>query len=243
MIFKNTIVSSFLTNVNTIYTIDKYLKDGILLLKANIPKIIFIDENIYDELKIYENELTSIIPIQKSKWYFNEYKDSLVNFDLNSNNKTKDTLEYMFTICNKTECIKKGIELNFFNTNSFIWIDFGIRYIFKNDSDESFIEKIEKLKDKDYEKIRIGSIWDLNNSYNYDIYKEVTWYFAGGVFGGKKEKLIDFADKTKNKCIQVMIEQKTLMWEVNIWYLVYLENPTLLDCYKCDHNESLINNY
>ena len=69
MVSKNTIVSCFVSNVNSIYPTEKYLKDGILLLKVNIPKIIFIDENIYDELKIYENELTSIIPIQKSKWY------------------------------------------------------------------------------------------------------------------------------------------------------------------------------
>lgn len=243
MISKNTIVSSFLTNVNSIYTIDKYLKDGILLLQAKIPKIIFIDENIYDELKIYENEYTNLIPIHKNDWYFNDFKEFLVNFELNTNNQRKDTLEYMFTMCNKTEWVKKAIELNPFNTNSFIWIDFGIRYIFKNNSDEFFIQKIENLSNQEYEKIRIGSIWDLNNSYKCDIYKEIAWYFAGGVFGGNKDFLNKFAEKTKNKCIQVMIHQKTIMWEVNIWYLVYLENPTLFNCYNCDHNERLIINY
>jgi hypothetical protein len=243
MIFKNTIVSSFLANVNTIYPSEKYLKDGILLLKAKIPKIIFIDENIYDELKKYENDSSCIIPIKKKDLYFNDYKDSLENFDLNTNNKTKDSLEYMFTMCNKTEWIKKAIELNKFDTDSFIWIDFGIRYIFKNDSDESFIEKIEKLKDKEYEKIRIGSIWDIHVHYSLNIYKDISWYFAGGVFGGKKELLLEFADKTKNKCIEVITEQKTIMWEVNIWYMIYLENQSIFNCYKCDHNESLIINY
>jgi len=243
MISKNTIISALLTNVNNSNRLEKYIKDGILLLKAKIPKIIFVDEIIYNQLKMYENDLTRIISIKKTDWYFQDYLDSITNFDLNTNNKTKDSLEFIFTMCNKTEWIKKAIELNYFNTESFIWIDFGIRYIFKEDSDDSFIEKIEKLKDKDYENIRIGSIWNCNKHYLFNIYKDITWYFAGGVFGGKKEKLIEFAEKTKNKCIEVITEQKTLMWEVNIWYLIYMENPSLFDCYKCDHNKTLINNY
>ena len=91
--------------------------------------------------------------------------------------------------------------------------------------------------------LRIGSIWDLNNQYYINILKDITWYFAGGVFGGKKDVLLTFAEKTKNKCIQIITEHQTIMWEVNIWYLVYLENPTMFDPYKCDHNESLISNY
>jgi hypothetical protein len=35
----------------------------------------------------------------------------------------KDTLEYMITICHKTEWIKEAIDLNFFNTTNFTWID------------------------------------------------------------------------------------------------------------------------
>ena len=243
MFSKNTIVSSFLINVNSSNRLEKYLKDGILLLKAKIPKIIFIDENIYDELKIFENEFTTIISIKKTDWYFNDYKEYLTNFNLNSNNKTKDSLEYMFTMCNKTEWMKKAIELNYYNTDSFIWIDFGIRHIFQNESDESFIQKIEQLKNKEYEKIRIGSIWDLNNLYLLDIYKDIAWYFAGGVFGGNKYFLNEFAEKTKKKCIQIMIGQNTIMWEVNIWFLIYLENVSLFDWYSCNHNESLISNY
>jgi len=243
MISKNTIVSSFLTNVNSIYPVEKYLKDGIIMLQAKIPKIIFIEDNLYEQVKIYINEHTIIIPIKKSDWYFKDYKESIINFDLNTNNKTKDTLDFIFTMCNKTEWIKKATELNYFNTDSFTWIDFGIRYIFKNDSDETFIQKIENLNNKVYDNVRIASIWNLNKKYNYDIYKDIHWYFAGGVFGGNKDKLIVFADKTKEMCLQVIEEKKTLIWEVNIWYLVYLKNPELFFAYPADHNASIIVNY
>lgn len=33
------------------------------------------------------------------------------------------------------------------------------------------------------------------------------------------------------------------MWEVNIWFLIYLENKDLFDYYSCDHNNTIIDNY
>ena len=107
----------------------------------------------------------------------------------------------------------------------------------------SLLEKIENLNDKIYSKVRIASIWSPSISYNVDIYKNVAWYFAGGVFGGNKDFLLDFANKTKEKCIHIIEKQNTIMWEVNIWFLIYLENKDLFDYYSCDHNNTIIDNY
>jgi hypothetical protein len=240
---KNTLVSSFVANVNQFRPTEKYLQNGRLLLQANIPKVVFIDETIFDQFKEYINENTKIIPFKKTNWYFNEYKEHLSQFEINTTNNTKDTLEYFFTMCNKTEWIKTAIDLNFFNTDNYVWVDFGIRHIFTNEDDETFIQKIERLNEPVYDKVRAGSIWDLNLYYYFDVFKDVFWYFAGGVFGGNKDFLLTFAEKTKEMCIRVITEKQQLMWEVNIWYLVYLENPHLFDSYKCDHNPSLVDNY
>ena len=239
----NTLVSSFVINVNSIYPVEKYLKDGILLLQADIPKVIFIDELIFDQLQSYVNEYTHLIPLKKTDWYFNEYTEHLEPFELNTQNKKKDTLEFMFTMCNKTEWLKQAILLNPFHTEQFIWVDFGIRYIFKHDDDESFIKKIEKLNEPYYEKVRAGSIWNTNHRYFNNVYLDICWYFAGGVIGGHKESLLVFAEKTKDMCIRIMKEKKMLMWEVNVWYLVFLENRLLFDFYHCDHNPTLIDSY
>jgi hypothetical protein len=239
----NTLVSSFVVNVNNNHSLEEYLRNGKLLLQSNLPKIIFIDETIFHEFQQYNNENTKIIPFDKSEWYFNEYRDCLQDFEINTTNKNKDTLEYMFTICNKTEIIKKATEYNYFHTNHFIWVDFGIRHVFKNETDEDFIQKIERLNEPIYDNVRAGSIWDLQVHYQFDIFKDVSWYFAGGVLGGPKDSLLLFAEKTKEMCIRVMKEKRNLMWEVNIWYLVYLENPDLIHGYKCDHNPTLVDHY
>jgi len=91
--------------------------------------------------------------------------------------------------------------------------------------------------------VRISTIWDLNAQYNVDIYKNITWYFAGSIFGGKRPFLIEFARTMKNICLDIIETKNTLMWEVNVWYLLYKKNPFLFDIYKCDHNKSIVENY
>jgi len=241
-----TLVSGFLTNVNQKIdcNTDKFYQLGILFLQAKIPKIVFVDQIMYDRIHIYENDYTKIILIDKTDYEMYQYmnNDVLTNFSLNTDNLAKDTIEFMFTMCNKTEWIRQATQLNYFNTENFTWIDFGIRHVFKCD-DDTYINILESLYDKTYNNIRIGTIWDLQVIYCIDIYRDISWYFAGGVFGGNKEKLLQFADLMKEKCLQIIFEKKTIMWEVNVWYLIYLENKELFDTYHCGHDNLIITNY
>ena len=242
--FKNTIVTSFVCNSNnrTDRPIDKYIELGKTLLLSKIPKIIFMDEKIYDKFSEYLNEYNFFIKINQNDLYLNKYTNKITNFIINSTFTDKDTLNYFITICNKTEFIKRAAILNIFNTPNFIWVDFGIKHVFNCDNNE-FIKYIECLNNKIYDKIRIASIWNLQQKYVFDIYKDITWYFAGGVFGGNKENIIEFADKMKKMCLRIIEEKNTLMWEVNVWYLVYLEKPELFTPYHSGHDQSIIINY
>ena len=242
----NTIVSAFVSNINNRddITLKRYYELGKLLLKSTVPKIIFVDEIMFNLINLLDYDIsnTNIVKIKKINIYLYKYINSLSQFNLNTDNPNKDTIEYIITQCNKTEWVKSAIELNTFNTNNFIWVDFGIRYIF-NCSDKEFIEKIDELKYKVYKNVRIGNIWNLQNNYNINIYKDIAWYFAGGIFGGNKESLLHFSNKIKEKCIDIILTKNTLMWEVNIWYLIYNENKEIFDNYSCNHNNSIIDNY
>jgi hypothetical protein len=241
----STIVSAFVSNVNHKFedSLKRYYNFGKLLLKSTTPKIIFVDDKMFELIGTdYDKTNTVIIKIIKNNTYLYEYIIYITNFRLHSTDHTKDTIEFMFTMCNKTEWMRQAIELNPFKTDNFIWLDFGIKHVF-NCSDDQFVEKINLLHSKKYEKIRIGGIWNINTMYNCNIYKDVLWYFAGGVFGGDKESLLKFADLTKAKCIEIMTTKNTIMWEVNIWYIIYNENKHLFDIYKCNHDNSIIENY
>jgi hypothetical protein len=129
-----------------------------------------------------------------------------------------------------------------------MWVDFGIYHIFN--SEELFNNTFQTLynhhnlgKSVRTNNVRIGSCVDPRNKYHKDIYKQIAWYFAGGVFGGSVNGLISFADLMKEKCLNIIKEKKHLMWEVNVWYLIYLEHQDLFNIYKCNHNASIITNY
>lgn len=241
----STLVSAFVSNVNGRYndTLTRYYNFGKLLLKSNSPKIIFVDEPMFDLIgDEYDKSNTVIIKINSTDIYLYNYNSNLSNFVVNSTNHSKDTKEFMFTICNKTEWIKEAILLNYFGTTDFIWVDFGIRHVFKC-SDEEFIEKLNKLKYKTYNGVRIGSIWNLDMIYNIDIYKDIMWYFAGGVFGGNANFLLRFSELMKDKCVDIITKSNTIMWEVNIWYLIYIETKEIFDIYNCNHDNTIIDNY
>ena len=103
---------------------------------------------------------------------------------------------------------------------------------------------IYDLNSKSYDKIRIASCWDpTKEKKELDIYRVIRWYFAGGIFGGSKEKLIEFADLTKKKCLYMIHTYHHIMWEVNIWFLIFKEQPELFDWYLTDHNPSMIQYY
>lgn len=48
--------------------------------------------------------------------------------------------------------------------------------------------------------------------YNVNIYKNICWYFAGGIFGGNKDYLLYFADEVKLKCEHIIDKYRTLLY-------------------------------
>lgn len=242
----NTIVSAFISNINNRQDVNLnlYYNWGKLLFQCDVPKVIFVDIPMYNLIQKtdYDETITKIIIIDKSSIYLYDYIDNITNFDINTNNKHKDTIEFMFIMCEKTEWLRQAINMNPFNTNHFVWLDFGLKHVFKC-SDDEFIQKINKMIYKIYDQVRIGNIWNLNIHYNCNIYKDITWYFAGGVVGGHRDSLIQFANLVKNNCIDIMINKKTIIWEVNIWYLVYNLHKNLFDPYYCDHDYSICDNF
>jgi hypothetical protein len=237
-----TIVSAFLSNVNSYRDVEKYIECGKRLLEIdNIYKVIFIEKTIYDTYFL-ENSFENIkfVFMERSDIYLYEQIDNITKFSVESTNPHKDTIDYMFVQCNKTEWIRHAIELNPFNTDHFIWVDFGIYHMINNDN---FNDSIYKMTQQNYQNVRIATSWDFNAYYHNNYYTQVMWYFSGSVFGGDKNKLLLFADLMKKYCLDIIDKQKTLMWEVNIWYLIYNDNKDLFDRYYGTHNNTIIDNY
>ena len=254
---KTTIVSAFITNINqrSDISIRDYWKLGKLLLQTTTPKIIFLDEIMYQYARenmqdswewddfTGKHTNTRIYKIQFHDSYLYTYQDYITSLP-STDNPYKDTMQFMMVMCNKTEWIREAILKNDFHTPNFIWVDFGIRHVFQC-SDPEFVQILDKIQYKEYSDIRIPSIWTVEymQQQEWRIYQTVCWFFAGGVFGGDADKLFLFADKMKSKCIEIIKEKNMILWEVNIWYLIYKEAPELFFLYTADHNDTLLKYY
>lgn len=246
--FKSTIVSAFMCNVmpRPDRATDIYYEHALGLLTSPAPKVIFLDEPMYNlvvEKNQYDPTTTLIIQFNKDKMLWYDKKETLIN-NVITPTPDKDTVEFFITICNKTNWVNQAIELNPFNTDQFVWIDFGIHYVFKGSVPFSHTsELISNIAKKEYDLIRIGNIVDFNLQYSYNIKTNICWYFAGGVFGGKKDALIFFNELMCNHCNNMIDTDNCLLWEVNIWNNIYREIPQLFSPYKCDHDLSILVNY
>ena len=229
------LVTAFVYQSNHYQDLDFYIENGKKILQQDFNKVIFIDPKIKSYFTEFENQTNRFIEFSIKDIYLFDKIQTLRNGV--HGNPNKDTNEFFSIMCNKTEFIRKAIDLQLFDCDYYFWIDFGIYKIFDSNI------CIERLNRK-YEKIRIGSIWGLEHSQrNNNIFKNVSWYFAGGVFGGNKSALLTFADLMKEQTLSFIEQNGYLIWEVNLWYFIYNQNKELFMPYICDHNNSIVNNY
>lgn len=241
-----TLISAYVyLPTNKYRTLEKYFENGKKLLELKMNKIVFIDELAINQFKDYTNANTIILPTKLTDIYLYNHRQLVKNNSINTDAPAKDTNEYLMIQCNKTEWIRDAIEMNPFNSTNFVWLDFGLYHIFGKDKAQEPLDwtKLERV----YQSVRMGSMWNLQRPelpdiWKFHVYKDIYWYFCGGVFGGHKDALIKFADLTRQKCL-TLAKAGVLIWEVNIWYLVYLDNPDLFEPYAASHDETIINKY
>ena len=193
---------------------------------------------------------TTVLWFEKSDMYFNDLRDSITEFGVDTQHPEKDTLDYMFVQCHKTEWVAKAIEHdkasgNWSESNIYVWLDFGIRHMFR--SDIAFEVELYRMRDRclalsDTQKTLVyaAGCWNPNCVYYQDIYRQIHWVFAGSVFAGNTDALLEFAQRTKEKCLSIITQKRRLMWEVNVWYLVFLDKRNLFSFYRADHNASIL---
>ena len=242
-----TFVSALLTNINGYRSLEKYVEYAKKLLALPINKVIFMERAVHAEHFSDENrENTTFIFIEKKDLYLYQYADQITDFSPNTDNPEKDTLEYMFVQCNKTEWLREAIDRNPYGSkgpselySQFVWIDFGIWHMIRDD--QVFMDSCMKISLDTKSGVRIAcgnSQSDFTN-----LHKTISWFFLGSIFGGDRDSLIKFANSVKNKCVETIQKHKTIMWEINVWQMVYADDPTLFLCYGANHDASILQNW
>ena len=188
---------------------------------------------------------------EKSDMYLESVRETITSFSVDTPHPAKDTLDYMFVQCHKTEWVAMAIALDAsrgddHGSELYVWLDFGIRHMFS--SDIACDMALYGLRDRVVGKCLTGrviapSCWNASNRYYQDVYRNIFWVFAGSVFGGDAAVLREFARRTKAKCLSIVREHHHLMWEVNVWYLVFLDCREMFALYYGDHNATILRGF
>ena len=119
--------------------------------------------------------------------------------------------------------METAINLNPFDSNHFIWMDFGINHVALN---------MEKINDWFYEipnKIKQLCINPyIENVEDKTMFHNIYHHMAGGVFTGSKENLIKYIDLFKLKTQQIYDEEWYQIDEA-VMTMVQRENPDLFE--------------
>lgn len=265
-------VSAFLSRVNQRHdrSLDKYIEYGKKWMALPYSKIVFMERKIVEtyllldggDTGIWYNDYTWISYFDPATMYFHRYADTVRQpLELITQNPSKDTLDYMFVQCYKTEWMRKAIQLagSVFpetEVTQYMWNDFGIYHMFEREGETRFGECFRDMEIRNqaryvdavsngytFSTVYFASCWDKRLPLTPAIYKSICWVFAGSVFSGFETGLLRLADFMREKCIELMTLRNTLMWEVNVWVLLYHEHPELFDFYPCNHDPSIIQNF
>ena len=137
----------------------------------------------------------------------------------------------------------------------YVWVDFGIFHMFRGKIDVFQTElytmrsRVNRriLHSGESSRVCFANCWNPNVIYYGDIYKDVNWLFAGSVFGGGANILNTFAMKMREKCLQILREKNTLMWEINIWAILYRDSEQhphpMFVLYTSDHSDIIFRGY
>jgi hypothetical protein len=132
---RTTIVSAFvdLYRLDSSYenkSLRHYLKLGRKLIALRIPKIIFIESHILPLVTSEHDNMTTFIIIDANTlWLMDECSDLNDSKRVKTETTGKDTILYMILMLNKTKWIQRAMSLNVYQTQQFMWLDFGVFHI------------------------------------------------------------------------------------------------------------------
>ncbi len=156
-----------------------------------------------------------------------------------TDNKEKDTREYMILMNSKIEFIKDAMDQNPFSSSCFAWIDFSIAKIFDSR------EYIDLLRDMgtnvpDHPFLAIPGCWTKDQCSESSILQSICWRFCGGFFWGDKQSLTYFYELYYRYFPIFIAKHHTLMWEVNFWSWLEMNNLWSPQWYLADHDDSML---
>lgn len=261
------------TIVTSLYDIDRQNLDGrnwnqyltwfAQTLRLNSPMVIFVDDdnliNLINDIR--SNLPTQIVQLPLESSYYYQFKEQIEKVLNSENYKNKVTgnkrIECRSSLYNivqysKFFWVEKAIEMNFFSTDRYLWLDAGISRFFESiDLNNSFTSRNisdDDLKGKLALQTFIGVYTDLCSSdfISEDYFWDERSYVAGGIFLIHKDSMKSIKEMIDDVLINLMLKNFVMNNEqICLGYLLkkYPDKFLLFRHYQSKHRNYEILNY
>lgn len=214
------------------------------LLQLDLPLVIFCESESNEKIK----DLRGNLPLQiinipfEEITYYNEYLKSIERlynrYIVRGRNPVKDTILYHLLTYLKLYFMKKAIKKNYFDSEKFIFIDFGISHVAQNLNDiykwiDDIPDKIKLMEINPYFPEE-GTPYEYFMSYNHHSY-------AGGLMTGSGDYFIKFSEYFRI-FLKEMFENNMLILEEDLYALIVNKHPEIFVLYYGDYT-GIISNY
>jgi len=259
------IQTTFVSAVPPYFVTQKHIRYIQFFVDLPVSKLIFVHSSIIEFiLKSIRFDAKTDIFAPYDRTFIDDYLPHSPQFDKYFYEPAAESLDQMVFQNIKLEIMSKAIHANPFGSSHFIWLNVDIREYCSNRigvaNHHVFHDLITNIADKFAElyprRIRMGSMWNLDvaSMFNVDLFRDKTSFFVETVFGGHGSSLVKFANRYREKCIQIADRQKRFTWFSNVVYLVWTEDgghsnrspgksDFVLSIYGCVENEKAIENY
>ena len=148
----------------------------------------------------------------------------------------QETPIYIILNNNKFDFMESAISLNPFNSERFVWMDFGINHVALNS------EKIHEWINNIPEKIKQLCINPyIENVAPKQMFQYIYHHMAGGLFSGSSANLLKYCNLFKQKTEEIYNDDWYQIDEA-VMTIVQRENPGIFELYYGDY-QGIISNY
>jgi hypothetical protein len=243
-VFKmTTLVSAFIDRysydpITPTHSLDFYLEHGKALLDLDYPKIIYMEPHIISIMKgrIDTAKQTTIIPFTKEEMEFWPERQRFMSCPAPPNgNPNKDTHDYVIIQLNKVAWCTRASILNPYNTQLFMWVDYGINYLLRNMSLKNAVEYIQPSR------VLPNTIHIPGCQYFHPPShpSQLVWKYCGSLFCGDRETLQKMQSDQRDVVMR-LLDAGYVTWEVTVWYHM---NAPYFDRYIADHNATMFTHF
>lgn len=206
------------------------------LAASGIPIILFTDPSLVNKFRIFPPSLKVIgVPLET----FELYRLG-ISYDRelpNERSHEKDTKEFLALMNTKIEFILRASELS--ESDTFIWVDFGILKIIKNT--ERFINVLKQINEMKFDKIMMPGCWAFGRPFTIE---SPNWRFCGGLFVMPRKHIQTFYNHSKNVHSDFCnLPMYKLSWETNVWNIVEVfACKDIIQWYFAGHDDTILLN-